>query len=313
MKKCSYCGRDNADDAVNCRECGTEFENEPAKSEGDDDQTPEKKTLVLQIFPNHELAGMAVAKLKAHGVEAWTGADDCSGFYPSLTIAEGVRLKVRKEDQAIAAAVLDAKPTPEENQKIEIEAVLATPPPPVPKKKLAWGQLLVAFVLGVLISLLYQWRADQVGVTHYDFTPDGKCSDAWIYQGGHLVEHMEDRNLDGQWDRWVYYRYGRAVRTELDNNFDGKPDVFWTIRSDGSDRVERDTDFNGVPDVFCTYKYQIIQSAEIRPNGSKFATEREFYKNGVLTEIWSGGDSNGNFREIVKYDPFMNPISTNGP
>ncbi|NOS72500.1 MAG: hypothetical protein HOP33_21580 [Verrucomicrobia bacterium] len=26
MKKCSYCGRDNADEALNCRECGTEFE-----------------------------------------------------------------------------------------------------------------------------------------------------------------------------------------------------------------------------------------------------------------------------------------------
>lgn len=26
MKPCSYCGRDNADNAVQCRECGTEFE-----------------------------------------------------------------------------------------------------------------------------------------------------------------------------------------------------------------------------------------------------------------------------------------------
>jgi hypothetical protein len=33
----------------------------------------------------------------------------------------------------------------------------------------------------------------------------------------------------------------------------------------------------------------------------------------VLTEVWRGGDSNGNFREVVKYDPFLNPISTNTP
>lgn len=26
MKACSYCGRENSDDAVYCRECGTEFE-----------------------------------------------------------------------------------------------------------------------------------------------------------------------------------------------------------------------------------------------------------------------------------------------
>ena len=36
MKKCSYCGRENSDEAVHCRECGTEFvvpsvEAEPAQ------------------------------------------------------------------------------------------------------------------------------------------------------------------------------------------------------------------------------------------------------------------------------------------
>ncbi len=36
-----------------------------------------------------------------------------------------------------------------------------------------------------------------------------------------------------------------------------------------------------------------------------------FIKNGVLTEIERGGDSNGNFKEIVRYDPFFNPVGTN--
>ena len=30
MKKCSYCGRENQDAALNCIECGTEFGTEPA-------------------------------------------------------------------------------------------------------------------------------------------------------------------------------------------------------------------------------------------------------------------------------------------
>ena len=30
MKKCSYCGHENSDDALNCRECGTEF-NRPSQ------------------------------------------------------------------------------------------------------------------------------------------------------------------------------------------------------------------------------------------------------------------------------------------
>jgi hypothetical protein len=31
----------------------------------------------------------------------------------------------------------------------------------------------------------------------------------------------------------------------------------------------------------------------------------------VVTEILRGGDSNGNFKEDVRYDEFFNPISTN--
>jgi hypothetical protein len=313
MKKCAYCGRDNIDDAVNCRECGVEFIKEAEKPEAACERPPEKKRLVIRIFPDRELGDMAVAKLKAHGVEAWVDADDCAGVYPNLALAEGVRLKVWEEDKVIATAVLDAKPTPEESDRIEIEAVLATPRPAEPKAKLAWGKLLTAFLTGALVSLLYQWRQDLVPVTHYDYSPDGKRTDAWIYKGGRLVEHLEDRNLDGQWDHWAYYEHGRPVRSEYDNNFDGKPDVFWTLQPDGSDTYEKDSDFNGVPDIFCTYKHRIIQKVEVRPNGLLFATEREYYTNGILTEIWRGGDSNGNFREIVKYDPFLNPISTNTP
>lgn len=313
MKKCSYCGRDNAEGAENCRECGSEFEQEAAKQKEASDQTPERKTLAIRIFANRELAEIAAAKLKVHGIESWVDCDDCAGMYPSLTVAQGARLKVWEEDEFIATAVLDAKPTPEESKKIEVEAILATPPPPEPKKKLAWGQLMVAFVLGVLVSLLYQWRQEQVPVTHYYYTPDGKRTDAWIYRGGQLVEHLEDRNLDGQWDYWAHYESGLVVRAESDNNFDRKPDEFWTYRPGGVDTLEKDTDFNGVPDVFCTYKYRIIQTVEVRPNGSKFATQREHYKNGVLTEVWRDGDSNGNFHEVIKYDPFRNPISTNTP
>ena len=34
MKTCSYCGRENADDATFCRECGTGFVGTPPKTEG---------------------------------------------------------------------------------------------------------------------------------------------------------------------------------------------------------------------------------------------------------------------------------------
>jgi hypothetical protein len=77
------------------------------------------------------------------------------------------------------------------------------------------------------------------------------------------------------------------------------------------DTCQVDMDFNGVPDELCIYKHQIIQEVDTRPNGANFTTVREIYQNGVLTEIDRGGDSNGNFKEKVRYDPFFNPIGAN--
>jgi antitoxin component YwqK of YwqJK toxin-antitoxin module len=159
--------------------------------------------------------------------------------------------------------------------------------------------------------LVYQCTNERGTKTYYYYTQDGKCYEAEVYRDGHVVEVVQDRNLDGIWDHWNYYEHGRIVRSKLDNNFDGKPDEFVTYSNGSPVTVEKDTDFNGTPDLFCTYKYGIIQEADMRPNGSKFTTEREVFSNGVLTEIWRGGDSNGNFSEVVRYDPFLNPISTN--
>lgn len=314
MKKCLYCGRDNADEALNCYECGTEFERE-AKEVGtaSSQLQEEEKTLIIRLFSNYDEAGLAVAKLEAHGIKSWVDTDDCGGWYTNLTAAAGVRLRVRAEDTEVAVALLDAKPTDEEIKKIEVEAVLATPPKSAPPGKLAWGQISIGIFFGIIICLLYQWKVEPSRTTHYHYNADGKRDGEWIYRNGHLVEILEDRNLDGAWDRWYFYEHGRVVRSEMDNNFDGKADEFWTFSDDGGATLQRDTDFNGIPDEFATYKYEIIQQEEIRPNGSKFATVREKYRNGVLTEIWRGGDSNGKFSEVVRYDPFFNPISTNAP
>ena len=314
MKKCAYCGRDNADEALNCSECGTEFERAVKPPEVTNAKPhDEEKTLTIRIFSNYDQAGIAAAKLEAHGIKCWVNADDCGGWYSNLTAAVGVRLHVRETDAELAVAVLDAKPTPAESRHIEIEAVLAPPLPIVSTNKLAWGQIVAGIFLGILTCLLYQWKSEPATTPQYHYTADGKRNGEWIYQKGQVVEYLEDRNLDGQWDHWIYYDHGDEVHSEYDNNFDGKADEFWTYPDDGRDTSQRDTDFNGIPDEFGTYKHQIIQMVEMKPNGSKFATEREYFKHGVLTEIWRGGDSNGNFKEVVQYDPFFNPISTNAP
>lgn len=312
MKKCSYCGRDNADEALNCKECGTEFEREVLDSEVTSGGLyDEKKTLTIRIFSSYDDAGLAAANLEAHGIKCWVNADDCGGWYPNLTAAAGVRLHVLAEDAEIAVALLDAKPSSAEIKRIEIEAVLATPPKTDPIKKLAWGQIFVGIFLGIVVCLLYQGKREPITITHYHYTADGKRDEGWVYRNGQLIEYLADRNLDGNWDHWTYYERGRAVRSESDNNFDGKPDEFWIYSNGDLVSMQKDTDFNGTPDEFCTYKYGIIQKAEMRPNGAKYATMRDIFKNGVLTEVWRGADSNGVFKEIVRYDPYWNPISTN--
>jgi len=277
----------------------------------------EVKTATIRVFTSHDAAEVAATNLEAHGIQCWLNSDDAGGMLPNLTAPGGVRLLVRAADAVAAIALLDAQVSPREINQIETEAVAAAPPETVPPKKLALGQIMfsavIGVILGVMLCLLYQ-RANNLGTkTYYHYTADGKRDEAWIYRDGHLVELMKDRNLDGAWDQWIYYEHGRVVRSELDNNFDGKPDEIWTYSNGFPVALEKDNDFNGIPDEFCTYKFGILQQVDMRPNGAKFATQRWIYQNGVLVEILRGGDSNGNFKEVVRYDPFFNPISTNVP
>lgn len=273
----------------------------------------EEKTVTIRTFSSHEAAELAAANLEAHGIECWVNADDCGGMYPNLTAPGGVRLLVRASDAEAAVALLNAQVSPAEINQIEAEAVASSPPETVPLKKLSWGQILFGIVIGVILCLLYQGTNKLGTITHYHYTKDGKRDEAWVYRDGHLIEFIQDRNLDGIWDSWTYYEHGRATRSEYDNNFDGKPDMFVTYSSGCTATVELDTDFNGIPDEFYIYKYDVLQQEDVKPNGSKFTTTREIFQNGVLTEIWRGGDSNGTFKEVVRYDPFFNPISTNIP
>ena len=123
----------------------------------------------------------------------------------------------------------------------------------------------------------------------------------------------KDRNLDGNGDAWIHYELGHVAKVEYDNNFDGKVDEVVIYSNSLLATAELDTDFNGVPDLFCTYTNGMIQQIEVRPNGSKITITREIYKHGLLTEIWRGGDSNGFFNVVEKYDSFINPIGTKNP
>ncbi|HEY5043716.1 MAG TPA: hypothetical protein VIK53_17220 [Verrucomicrobiae bacterium] len=272
----------------------------------------EVKTVTIRLYGNHEAAALAAANLKAHGFDCWVSADDCGGMYPSLTVAGGVRLHVRASDAEAATALLDSPVTGGENYKEEVEDVLNLPTQNAAPRKLAIGQIFAGLIIGFILALIVSSQPKNGKQIQYHYAHSGKVDGEWIYQDGHLAEYQEDRNQDGKWDVWVHYdETGERQRTEEDNNFDGKPDAFWTYSNGDLVSIERDTDFNGIPDEITTYKNHILQQVDMKPNGTSYSTKRYKFKNGVLTEEWRGGDSTGKFKEIVLYDPFGNPISTN--
>ena len=290
------------------------------------------KGVVIQSFPTRIAADLAKARLEANGIACWTAADDAGGFFPNLALSEGVRLFVLESDVQAAQELLDLPPSPADpNPGVEENPPTTTASP---SNKFSVGEIIIGIILGILGTLLYQHLSHSGTHTYYhhaaegkidekwvyidghlhehdNYDADGKIEDTWIYAGGQLREHLRDRNHDGKFDEWIYYESNGTERSECDNNFDGKPDEWWYYSNGDLLTMEKDSDFNGVPDEFYTYKNSIPQEGDIRPNGSKFVTMREVYVDGVLTERWLGGDSNGDFKEIIRYDPFSEPVITN--
>jgi hypothetical protein len=265
----------------------------------------------IHVFTNHETANLAAANLQAHGIHCWINSDDGGGIMPNLSGPGGVRLLVRPSDRDTAIALISGEESVEEvPSQDEMES--ASPSlPSAPPRKWSIGQLLVGVMAGVLLCLSFQWCKKQGTHAYYHYAASGKADRAWVYRNGHEVELLKDRNLDGQWDEWVYYEKGETIRAVTDNNFDGKADETWTYSNSMVVTMEKDTDFNGTPDIFYTYQDGLVIQADIRPNNAKFATQRELFQNGVLVEILCDPDGHGHFKKAVHYDPFFNPVSTN--
>ncbi len=310
MKKCPYCGAEYPDNFVVCPIDQTPFNRDSAPDNGGSGE--EIRTVRIRLFGTHEAAALAASNLEAHGIKCWVDSDDCAGVYPNLTTAEGVSLRVLASDAEAADALLNQEATPEEVSQIEVDALSSPPPKGESLKKVAWGQILIGVFLGVIICLLYPWAGELGTKTYFHYGSDRKADGEWTYKNGIIVKYREDRNHDGKWDDWSYYdAHGELTRAEEDNNFDGKPDADFKYKNGDLVSFEKDTDFNGTPDEFCTYKNHIIKQMDMKPNGSNYSTVRQIYKNGVLTEEWRGGDSNGNFKVVVHYDPYNEPVSTN--
>lgn len=311
MKRCTYCGKEYPDEASTCAIDGeplAKFPPEPETTSPTANPVEEEKTATVEIFQTREAAELAAGKLEAYGISCWLKSDDAGGMYPNLAMAGGIRLQVRASDVAAAAALLKAQLSASEISELDVKAA-ASPPVKETKVRFAPVQIFLGIGLGIFLCLLCQ-QIEKSGTRTYNYYDrDGRIYEQWIYQNGHAMEMRKDRNSDGKWDEWAYYLNGQLFRLDYDDNFDGKPDVWWKFSNGIPTASEEDTDFNGTPDLLFIHKNGVLQQMDVRPNDSKFATQRWLYRNGVLSEIQRGGDSNGNFSLVTHYDAFFNPTN----
>lgn len=267
--------------------------------------------VTIRFYSTREAAALSASNLEAHGIPSWISADDCAGMYPTLSIAGGVRLKVRVSDAESAIALLMTEVTPAELARIEKEAVSTTPSKEFPASRIAIGQILFGVVIGIITGLLFQSNREMGTKTYTYYSTNGRKVRTVFYRDGHAKKMIRDRNFDGKADEWVYYKNGMVTSVEYDNNFDGKRDTFITYSNDVPLTFKKDSDFNGIPDMFGSYQDGIIKEVDYKPNGLPFTRTREIFKDGILSVVWRGGDKDGVFRERQDYDAFINPVQTN--
>ncbi len=121
MKKCAYCGRENSDEAVYCRECGTEFErpSAPPNPPPPNPKKPEytfqplseadkQKDLVTLVVCGTLLAAdMIVGRLSAAGIPAFIPDEylmQVTGF--NLNAFGYVRVQISPKDYEAARDLL---------------------------------------------------------------------------------------------------------------------------------------------------------------------------------------------------------------
>ena len=66
------------------------------------------EVICVKIFNSRLEAEIVRGNLKANGIESMVSADDGGGIRPELAFALGVRLMIKKEDEARALKILES-------------------------------------------------------------------------------------------------------------------------------------------------------------------------------------------------------------
>src|SRR5215831_9980873 len=112
MKTCSYCGRENEDDADVCSACGTGMPS-PAPAVDPELNDPAKALVIVRSFGTEEQASLLAARLAAAGIEACipeAGTQPFSQVIPPGIVTVRVAAKDREAAKAIAAGMSETEP-----------------------------------------------------------------------------------------------------------------------------------------------------------------------------------------------------------
>lgn len=262
--------------------------------------------VLVKVFSDRVAAESAAALLEANGISSWLNTDDCGGMLPTLDNAHGVKLSVALTNVDAAKELLATTST---GVPSLTRAALPS------KAKISLLQIAAGIIVGVLLCLLYQYTT-RLGTKSYpiDSNRDGRTDENWIYHNGYLVEQTLDRNFDGQLDAWSRFdNTGRRIDYKTDENFDGAIDATALYTQGVLASASMDTDFNGIPDVTYYYKDDVCIRGDWQPNGTNIVTLREVFSHGRLTEELRDTNFDGSFDVSIRFDAFLNPISTNTP
>ena len=117
MKRCSYCGGENEDNAVNCADCGTELESTSPQVDPELED-PTLSLVVVGTYRNAVDANMVKTRLEGAGIEACVPEE----YTPQIlwpAPLELVTVRVAAKDLEAAQRILaseansDADPDPD--------------------------------------------------------------------------------------------------------------------------------------------------------------------------------------------------------